>query len=219
MRSNLAIARSEAQASEPLGDLRFRSLISDSDWAALPLSIRRRFSRRPADDNMVVYVGEILETRMSVTGWLLAQAMRLIGSPFPICRNAHMPCVVSVTEDPSICGQTWTLLYARRRHFPQTVYSSKRFAGPTGLEDHVRCGVGVTLTLHVVDEALVFRSQNYFVDWLGVRIWLPAWLTPGSLSATHAECADDRFSFTLDVVHPRFGLLIRQMALFREARA
>jgi hypothetical protein len=99
------------------------------------------------------------------------------------------------------------------------VYSSKRFAGPTGLEDHVRCGVGVTLTLHVVDEALVFRSQNYFVDWLGVRIWLPAWLTPGSLSATHAECADDRFSFTLDVVHPRFGLLIRQMALFREARA
>jgi hypothetical protein len=97
------------------------------------------------------------------------------------------------------------------------VYSSKRFAGPTGLEDHVRCGVGVTLTLEVVDEALVFRSQNYFVDWLGVLLWLPAWPTPGSLSATHAECADDRFSFTLDVVHPRFGLLIRQMALFREA--
>ena len=117
MRSNLAIARTGTQASEPLGDLRFRSLISDADWAALPLSIRRRFSRRVADGNTVVYVGEILETRMSVTGRLLAQAMRLVGSPFPICRNAHMPCVVSITEDPSIGGQTWTLLYARRRHF------------------------------------------------------------------------------------------------------
>jgi len=219
MRSNPAVLRPELNTNGPLGDLRFRSLISDADWADLPLSICRRFSRRVADGNTVVYVGEILETRMNVAGWLFAQAMRLVGSPFPICRDAHMPCVVSVTEDASIGGQTWTLLYARRRHFPRTVYSSKRFAGPTGLEDHVRCGVGVTLTLHVVDDALVFRSQNYFVDWLGVRIWLPAWLTPGALSATHAECADDRFSFTLDVVHPRFGLLIRQMALFREARA
>jgi hypothetical protein len=219
MLSNLAVTRPETKTNEPLGDLRFRSLISDEDWADLPLSIRGRFSRRVADGNTVVYVGEILETRMSIAGWLLAQAMRLIGSPFPICRNAHMPCVVSVTEDSSIGGQTWTLLYARRRHFPQIVHSAKRFAGPTGLEDHVRCGVGVTLTLHVVDDALVFRSQDYFVDRFGLRMWLPAWLTPGALSATHAECADDRFSFTLDVVHPRFGLLIRQMALFREARA
>jgi hypothetical protein len=44
-------------------------------------------------------------------------------------------------------------------------------------------------------------------------------MTPGTLSVTQAECADGRFSSTLDVVHPRFGLLIRQMALFREACA
>jgi hypothetical protein len=219
MRPAPALARTEAKANEPLGDLRFRALVDEADWAALPASIRRRFSCRVADGNTVVYVGEILETRMNVAGWLLAQAMRLIGSPFPICRNAHMPCVVSVTEDLSIGGQTWTLLYSRRRHFPQIVHSSKRFAGPTGLEDHVRYGVGVTLTLHVVDEALVFRSRDYFVDWFGLRLWLPAWMTPGALSVTHAECADDRFSFTLDVVHPRFGLLIRQMALFRDAHA
>jgi hypothetical protein len=219
MRPSSATARNEAKATEPLGDLRFRSLISDADWAALPLSIRRRFSRCVADGNTVVYVGEILETRMNVAGWLLAQAMRLIGSPFPICRHSHVPSVVSVTEDWDVGGQIWTLLYTRRGQFPQIVHSAKRFAGPTGLEEHVFCGVGVTLTLNVVDEALVFRSRDYFVDWFGLRLWLPAWLTPGAISATHAECADDRFSFTLDVVHPRFGLLIRQMALFREAHA
>jgi hypothetical protein len=219
MRPAPALARHEAKASEPLGDLRFRALLADADWAALPVSIRRRFSRRVANGNTAVYVGEILETRMSVAGWLLAQAARLIGSPFPICRDAHVPCVVSVTEDLSNGGQFWTLLYGRRRHFPQIVHSAKRFAGPTGLEDHVRCGVGVTLSMDVVDEALVFRSQDYFVDWFGLRLWLPAWMSPGALSVTHAECADDRFSFTLDVVHPRFGLLIRQMALFRDARS
>ena len=219
MRPAPALARHEAKASEPLGDLRFRALLTDADWAALPVSIRRRFSRRVANGNTAVYVGEILETRMSVAGWLLAQAARLIGSPFPICRDAHVPSVVSVTEDLATGGQFWTLLYGRRRYFPQIVHSAKRFAGPTGLEDHVRCGVGVTLSMDVVDEALVFRSQHYFVDWFGRRLWLPAWMTPGALSVTHAECADDRFSFTLDVVHPRFGLLIRQMALFRDAHA
>jgi Domain of unknown function (DUF4166) len=118
MRSKPAVVRPETEANEPLGDLRFRALLDDAAWAALPLSIRRRFSRRVTDGNMVVYVGEILETRMSIAGWLLAQAMRLIGSPFPICRAAHMPCVVSVTEDSSIGGQAWTLLYARRRRSP-----------------------------------------------------------------------------------------------------
>lgn len=219
MRSNSVAARPETKTNETLGDLRMRSLISDADWAALPFSIRRRFSHRVPGDNPVVHVGEILETRMSVAGWLLAQAARLIGSPFPVSRDAHVPCVVSITEDAATGYQTRTRLYARRRHFPQIMHSSECFAGPTGLEAHVRCGFGVTLTLGVVDETLIFRSRDYFVEWFGLRIRLPAWMTPGTLSVTHAECADGRFSSTLDVVHPRFGLLIRQMALFREACA
>jgi hypothetical protein len=42
-------------------------------------------------------------------------------------------------------------------------------------------------------------------------------VTPGVLSVIHAELGDGRFSFTLQLVHPRFGLLMRQMAAFREA--
>jgi len=219
MKPNPARPPTRIGVDETLGDLRFRALMSDADWATLPLAIRRRFSRRLANGSSVVYVGEILETRTSNAGWLLAQAARLIGAPFPVCRDSHVPSVVAVTEDVATGGQIWTRLYARRRHFPQIVHSSKRFAGPTGLEEHVGCGVGMTLTMQVRDEALVFCSRDYFVQWFGVRMRLPAWLTPGALSVTHAECADGRFSFTLDVMHPRFGLLIRQMGLFREARA
>jgi Domain of unknown function (DUF4166) len=219
MKPSPAITRTAISTDESLIDLRFRALVTDDDWAELPVPIRRRFSRRLADGNTAVYVGEILETRTNTAGWLLAHAARLIGSPFPVSRDTHVPSVVCVTEDMANGGQIWTRLYARRRRFPQIVHSSKRFAGPTGLEEHVGHGVGMTLTMEVKDDALVFRSRDYFVELFGLRIRLPAWLTPGALSVTHAECADGRFSFTLDVVHPRFGLMMRQMGLFREARA
>jgi Domain of unknown function (DUF4166) len=164
-----------------LGDLRFRALLSDDDWAALPLPIRRRFSKRLAGGHTLVYVGEVLETRISRAGWWLAQAVRLIGAPLPTCCDAHVPSVVSVTEDMATGGQIWTRLYARRKNLPQVIHSSKRFAGPTGLEEYVGYGIGRALTLHVEDAALVFRSAGYFVELGRYRIWLPRWLTPGAL--------------------------------------
>ena len=36
---------------------------------------------------------------MSRAGWWLAQAARLIGGPLPLSRDAHVPSVVTVTED------------------------------------------------------------------------------------------------------------------------
>src|SRR5262249_14849362 len=107
--------------------------------------------------------------------------------------------------------------YARRAGFPQIIHSVKRFAGPTGLEEHVGRGVGMALTVQVADAALIFRSAGYFIHLLGRRMHLPGWLSPGTLTVTHGELADGWFSFTFDLVHPRFGALIRQTAVFREA--
>src|SRR3954470_15514198 len=100
-------ARAPVRSNE-LGDLRFRALMSEADWTALPLPIRRRFSKRLAGGNTTVYVGEVLETQMSGVGWLLAQAARLIGGPLPISRDARTPSVVTVTEDVAVKGQHWT---------------------------------------------------------------------------------------------------------------
>jgi hypothetical protein len=202
---------------EALGDLRFRALLGEADWAALPPAVRRRFSKRLADGNTAVYVGKVLETWMSRTGWLLAQALRLIGGPLPTARDAGVPAVVSVTEDMAGGGQVWTRLYARRRGFPQVIHSAKRFCGPTGIEEHVGCGVGMTLKVAVEDGALVFRSGRYFVDLGRRRLLLPAWATPGALTVRHVEETEGRFIFSLSIVHPRLGVLIRQVALFREA--
>ena len=83
-------------------------------------------------------------------------------------------------------------------------------------EEYVGHGVGMSLDLHVCDGALIFRSRDYFVRAFGRRFVLPRWLSPGELTVIHAEVADGRFSFTLQLVHPRFGLILRQMALYRE---
>jgi hypothetical protein len=96
------------------------------------------------------------------------------------------------------------------------IHSCKRFAGPTGLEEYVGYGVGMTLTVDAREGALIFRSKDYFVELFGRRLTLPRWLTPGATLVTHAELPDGRFAFTLQVIHPRLGLLIRQMAIFRE---
>jgi hypothetical protein len=159
----------------------------------------------------------VIETQMSRAGWWLAQAARLIGGPLPTSRDAHMPSVVTVTEDVASAGQHWTRLYARRHGFPQVVHSSKRFAGPTGLEEYVGCGIGMALTLHVEEQALIFRAAHYFVQLAGYRIRVPRWLSPGALAVTHAELGDGRFLFKLDITHPRLGRLLQQTAAFTEA--
>jgi hypothetical protein len=199
-----------------LGDLRFRALVRDDEWALLPLAIRRRFTQRLAAGNTIVFSGQVVATSLTRRGWWWAQAARLIGGPLPTGTDAQVPSVVTVTEDMAKDGQIWTRLYARRSGFPQVIHSSKRFAGPTGLEEYVGYGISMSLTVHVHAGALVFRSYDYYLQIFGRRLRLPRWLTPGTLSVTHAELGDGWFGYTLDIRHERFGTLIHQSASFRE---
>ncbi|MBW7965893.1 DUF4166 domain-containing protein [Bradyrhizobium sp. BR 10261] len=200
-----------------LDDRRFRSLLSDEDWGRLPLATWRRFSKRVADGDSVVYVGVVDEVAFSDIGWWFAQAARLIGGPLPTGRDTGVPMIVTVTEDGTTGGQTWTRICARKRGFPQVIHSAKRFAGPTGLEEYVGYGVSMALRIAVEGETLTFRSAGYGLQ-LG-RLWipLPRWLAPGDLTVTHRDLGEGAFRFTLDLIHPRYGVLIHQSALFREA--
>ena len=203
----------------PLGDLRFRGLLSAGQWAALPLAVRQRFSKRLSGGRTVVYTGTIVETVMSRAGMALAQMARIIGGPLPVCRDVDVPGVVTVTEDVATGGQIWTRLYARRNGFPQVINSSKRFAGATGLEEHVGCGIGMSLSLAVDTDALLFKSHRYFWQFGRLRLHLPRWLTPGPLTVGHHDLGDGHFAFTLDIQHPWLGCLIHQRAVFQEAKS
>ena len=199
-----------------LVDLRFRALMPDEEWMSLPAPIRRRFSKRLADGRTVVYAGTILETRMSRTGRVLAQVARVIGAPLPTSTDDHVPMVVTVTEDMATGGQIWTRLCTRRDGFPQIINSSKRFAGPTGIEEYLGHGLSMALTIHADDGALLFRSAGYFFHLFGHRLRLPRFLSPGLMTVAHRELGEGRFEFTLDIDHPVFGRLIHQSAAFRE---
>ena len=153
---------------------------------------------------------------LSPCGWLLAQAARLTGGPLPYTRNALGACVVVVTEDAALGGYVWTRSYPRAGRFPQVVHSAKRFSGATGLEEFLGFGLIMRLTVHEVDEALVFRSAGYALEVLGHRFGLPAWLAPGRCEVTHRAETDARFSFTLTLDHPLLGRLARQVAFFEE---
>ena len=200
-----------------LDDSRFHALLSDADWGRLPLAIWRRFSKRHADGKTVVYVGEVDESGFSRIGWWLAQLARLVGGPLPTGSETGVPMIVTVTEDAASGGQIWTRICARKSGFPQVIHSSKRFAGPTGLEEYVGYGISMALRISVEREALVFRSVHYALQVGPWRLPLPPWLTPGDLTVTHSDLGGGAFRFTLEIIHPRFGRLLRQSAVFREA--
>ena len=208
----------EAPAAEVLGDLRFRTLLAPEAWEALPLAIRRRFSERLAGGRTVTYSGIIVELRMSHMGWWLAQAARLVGGPLPLSRAVRVPATVAVTEDETTGGQFWTRIYGRHKGFPQVIHSSKRFSGPTGLEEYLGYGMSMALTVDVGDEALHFRSAGFFIELFGLRFALPPRLNPFTLTVSHFDRGHGRFAFQLDVRHSRFGELIHQKTIFTDSQ-
>lgn len=209
-------ARKPAPADEEIGDLRFRALVGEAGWAALPEATRARFGKRVGSCSAIVYAGEIVECRMNRAGRLLAQLARLIGGPLPLARDADLPAMVAVTEDVAGGGQIWTRVYGRRRGVPQVINSCKRFAGPTGLEEHIGRGFGIALRVEVADGALHFVGDHYFLAILGLRLRLPRWLAPGRLVVSHIDCNHGLFAFMLVLTHIWFGEMIRQTAMFRD---
>ena len=197
-------------------DLRFRALVGEAGWSRLPAAVQRRFSKRLAPGAVLLYAGEVLETRLSRAGRMLSFLARAIGAPLPLDDGMTGGATVAVMENAALGGQSWTRTYARRGRFPQVIHSAKCFSGSTGLEEHVGCGIGMSLAVTEEEETLVFRSVRYFLGIGRMRIAVPRLLEPGVMTIVHKDEGDGAFLFTLELRHPRFGMLIRQSARFRD---
>lgn len=204
------------EALAPLTDNRFRALLGRTAWRALPAAVRARFGQHLGLGEAATYGGQVLECRMNLAGWLLAQACRLIGAPLPLERDGGVAAIVSVTEDGASGGQVWTRLYARRRGFPQVIHSAKRFAGPTGLEEYLGGGFGIALTVYATARGIRFASDHYFLMLGGRRFRLPRWLAPGALTIDHEDAGAGAFTFTLTLRHRLLGRLMMQHSLFHD---
>lgn len=199
-------------------DDRFRNLLGAKAWARLPREIQRRFSKRLMGDASLAYQGHVTRMRMNPIGRALAFALRVIGAPLPFDRSSvGRSAVVTVTEDAATGGQFWIRQYGRASGFPQMVGSSKRFAGPTGLEEYIGYGIGISLRLESTKNGLYFVSDRYFLKLGNRRLPLPRWACPGALVVGHEELGGGQFRFTLELAHPLFGELIWQDATFHDA--
>lgn len=200
-----------------LVDMRFRRLVGEDAWGALPEAVQRRFSKRLSGDAVALYRGRIVKARRNMWGWCLAQALRMIGAPLPLSDDSNVAAVVSVSEDARSGGQVWSRLYARRDAFPQVIHSAKRFAGPSGLEEYVGRGIGMALRVEPFAEGLRFVSDHYFLRCFKRRWRLPRWMAPGRCVVAHHDKGEGQFLFSLSLVHPLFGELIVQEGVFRDA--
>lgn len=200
-------------------DDRFFQLVGAQKWQTLPKAVRRRFGKRLNGGASVAYQGRVESMRMTFAGRLLAHAARLIGAPLPYdLSSVDQPAVVTVTEDIAGSGQFWIRQYGRKAGFPQVVHSSKRFAGPTGLEEYIGCGIGMALNVCVQGQDLLFKSDHYFVQVFGYRVRLPRVLSPGALVIGHHDMGGGQFRFSLDLNHRFLGQMIYQDALFNDAK-
>lgn len=200
-------------------DDRYRRLLGEAAWSQLPRAVQRRFSRRHANGETIVYRGHVEETRLTLAGRVLSQMARIAGAPLPLDDGATGPAVVIVTEAPEMSGHLWTRIYARPGRLPQAIRSAKRFQGPTGLEEDLGHGLSMALTLAVEDGVLVFRSTGYDLHVLGRRWRLPAWLSPGTCEIGHRDDGGGRFTFTLRLTHPVLGQIVSQTARFEDEDA
>lgn len=198
-------------------DLRFRALLGEAAWARLPPAVQKRFSKRLKPGAVVLYAGEVTETRLSRAGKLLSFLARVIGAPLPLDNGMTGSAVVAVTEDTRLGGQVWTRTYARPSgRFPQVIHSAKCFLGPTGLEEHVGYGFGMSLAVSEENGALAFRSTRYFLAIGRFRFTLPRWIEPGAIEVIHRDEGGGAFVFSLALRHRWWGELIAQTARFRD---
>ena len=198
-------------------DLRFRALLGEAAWARLPPAVQKRFSKRLKPGAVVLYAGEVTETRLSRAGKLLSFLARVIGAPLPLDNGMTGSAVVAVTEDMRLGGQVWTRTYARPSgRFPQVIHSAKCFLGPTGLEEHVGYGFGMSLAVSEENGALAFRSTRYFLAIGRFRLTLPRWIEPGAIEVIHRDEGGGAFVFSLALRHRWWGELIAQTARFSD---
>ena len=99
------------------------------------------------------------------------------------------------------------------------IVRSTKIVDPAGgrLLELVGGGFGMLLDVFEKDRALHFVSTRYFWQGLGVRVYLPAHLSPGIAHVTHTDIGDGRFRFMIAITPPLFGLMFYQDGVFTEA--
>ena len=211
--TSIQLGRSESAAARRAesNEFDFARVVGAAAWSRLAPPIRQRFSEKPKHGEAIHYDGIMHVVHCSAAGWLLAQAARLIGTPFALHAGTDVPVTITLRGIDHGAAIVWERTYWYPDHPAAVVSSEKRMAADGGLLECVGAGIAMRLALEERCGALHFLSLGYFCKVGFWRIPLPNWL---STHVIHEDLGGGRFRFAMTVRNRLFGLLFHQDGIF-----
>jgi hypothetical protein len=187
-----------------------RDVLGADAWHRLPEAVRERFADSAA---AVTYAGAFEIVRASRLGRLFAWLGVLFGTPVaPRCGD---DVAARVMVRPDAAGVVWTRVYEWRDGTTHHVRSTKVVTDENTLVEKLPARLNMPLDVYEAGRVLHFVSRGYYFDLgLGLKLPLPALLSPGRTHVEHIDLAHGWFRFTMTVTHPLFGELFFQTGRF-----
>jgi len=192
-----------------------RDLLGEPAWQRLPAAVRERFGD---PSRTVDYVGRFDIVRANLAGRALAWLCQLLGTPVVPRTGRDVPAIVHVS--PSGRGVDWTREYCWPEPPPSLVRSTKVIAPDGSLVEELPAHLCMQLAVHEAAGALHFISRCYYFSLPiplrrdRLKLFLPRWLSPGTVHVEHRDEAGGWFRFTMTVTHPMLGELFYQTGRF-----
>ncbi len=194
--------------------------ILGSEWQRLHPDIQTRFDKNPLPGKPLRYRGELSELSCSRLGRVLGYlTMPMIDGALMPYNDANFPVDIEVYSKENCASIFKQRIYRLngRKAVQFTSYMSESSKGE--VLEYVGMGLGMKLVLDVRDGNLHFESDGYFWELFGVRIPLPALLTPGKTFLCHRNNSPEQFDIRIEIRHPLFGTTYTQAGVFREVSA
>ena len=187
-----------------------RDVLGPDAWGRLPEAVRERFADTTAK---VSYAGAYEIVRASALGRVIAWLGTLFGTPVAPRTEANVAARVLVHPDAH--GVAWNREYLWADGTRDLVRSTKVVTDDGFLIEKLPARLCMPLDTFEDGGVLHFVSRGYYFDvGLGLRLWLPALLSPGVTHVEHIDLAHGWFRFTMTVTHPWLGEVFFQTGRF-----
>ncbi len=187
-----------------------RGVLGAAAWNRLPAAVRERFADGAG---AATYAGAFEIVRASRLGRLFALAATLFGKPVAPRVGENVEAWVRVL--PVARGVAWLREYRWNDRRRDLVRSTKEVGADGRLVEKLPARLCMPLHAYEEDGVLHFRSRGYYFDLgFGLRLWLPAFFTPGVTHVEHVDLGHGWFRFTMTVTHSVFGEMFFQTGRF-----
>lgn len=187
-----------------------RAVLGAEAWHRLPEAVRERFADAAGD---ALYTGAFEVVRASALGRVFAWLGTLFGTPVAPRGGQNVHARVHVR--PGVEGVTWLREYLWEDGGRCLVRSTKVVGDDGQLVEKLPARLCMPLATHEEGGVVHFVSRGYYFDLgLGLKLWLPALLSPGVTHVEHVDLGHGWFRFTMIVTHPLFGELFFQTGRF-----